>query len=143
VRGSPLDMSVDSPNIVNLDPWAFEVRKVDKPWGHELIWALTDTYCGKVLFVRAGQSLSLQFHRQKDEAWLVQSGRAKLELGHAGEKALKEEVIGAGAAFHYPPGTVQRVTAIEDSTILAVTTAHPDDVVRLEDAYGRAGTSAA
>ena len=97
-------MSVDSPNIHTLDAWAFEVRKVDKPWGHELIWALTDAYCGKVLFVRAGQSLSLQFHRQKDEAWLVQSGRAKLELGNAGETTLKEEVIGPGAAFHYRAG---------------------------------------
>jgi mannose-6-phosphate isomerase len=136
-------MSVDSPNIDTLDEWAFEVRKVEKPWGYELIWALTDTYCGKVLFVRAGHSLSLQFHRQKDEAWLVQSGRAKLELGNAGDKTLKEEVIGAGAAFHYAPGTVHRVTAIEDTTILEVSTPQLDDVVRLEDAYGREGTSAA
>ena len=136
-------MSVDSPNIDTLDEWAFEVRKVEKPWGYELIWALTDTYCGKVLFVRAGHSLSLQFHRQKDEAWLVQSGRAKLELGNAGDKTLKEEVIGAGAAFHYAPGTVHRVSAIEDTTILEVSTPQLDDVVRLEDAYGREGTSAA
>ena len=136
-------MSVDSPNIDTLDAWAFDVRKVEKPWGYELIWALTDTYCGKVLFVRAGHSLSLQFHRQKDEAWLVQSGRAKLELGNAGDTMLKEEVIGAGAAFHYVPGTVHRLTAIEDTTILEVSTPQLDDVVRLEDAYGREGTSAA
>jgi mannose-6-phosphate isomerase len=135
-------VSVDSPNIHTLDEWAFEVRKVEKPWGYELIWALTDTYCGKVLFVRAGQSLSLQFHRQKDEAWLVQAGRAKLELGNVGETTLKEEVIGAGAAFHYAPGTVHRVTALEDTTILEVSTPQLDDVVRLEDAYGREGTSA-
>jgi mannose-6-phosphate isomerase len=135
-------VSVDSPNIHTLDAWVFDVRKVEKPWGHELIWALTDTYCGKVLFVRAGHSLSLQFHRQKDEAWLVQSGRAKLELGNAGETTLKEEVIGAGAAFHYAPGTVHRVTALEDTTILEVSTPQLDDVVRLEDAYGREGTSA-
>ena len=136
-------MSVDSPNIGMLDRWAFEVRKVDKPWGHELIWALTDVYCGKVLFVKAGQSLSLQFHREKDESWLVQSGRAKLELGEVGETVLKEEVIVSGNAFHYTPGTVHRVTAIEDTTILEVSTPHLDDVVRLEDAYGREGTSAA
>ncbi len=136
-------MGIDSPNIDSLDSWAFEVRKVDKPWGYELIWALTDVYCGKVLFVKAGQSLSLQFHRQKDESWLVQSGRAKLELGKVGETMLKEEVISAGAAFHYAPGTVHRVTAIEDTTILEVSTPHLDDVVRLEDAYGREGTSAA
>ena len=132
----------NSPNIVSLDAWAFEPRRVDKPWGHELIWALTDVYCGKVLFVKQGHSLSLQFHREKDESWLVQSGRAKLELGEVGETMLKEEVIAAGAAFHYSPGTVHRVTAIEDTTILEVSTPHLDDVVRLEDAYGREGTSA-
>lgn len=136
-------MGVDSSNIDTLDRWAFDVRRVEKPWGYELIWALTDVYCGKVLFVKAGQSLSLQFHREKDESWLVQSGRAKLELGEVGETMLKEEVIGAGAAFHYAPGTVHRVTAIEDTTILEVSTPHLDDVVRLEDAYGREGTSAA
>jgi mannose-6-phosphate isomerase len=136
-------MGVDSPNLDSLDPWAFDVRKVEKPWGHELIWAQTDVYVGKVLFVKAGQSLSLQFHREKDESWLVHSGRAKLELGEAGESVLKEEVIGAGAAFHYVPGTVHRVTAIEDTTILEVSTPQLDDVVRLEDAYGREGTSAA
>ena len=135
--------TVDSPNIDSLDAWAFETRRVEKPWGWELIWALTDTYCGKVLFVRAGERLSLQFHNEKEESWLVQSGRAKLELGAAGEKALKEEVVGPGAAFHYTPGTVHRVTAIEDTTILEVSTPHLDDVVRLEDDYGRAGTTAA
>jgi len=140
VRGSE-PMSVDSPNIDTLDRWGFDVRKVDKPWGYELIWALTGVYCGKVLFVEAGHSLSLQFHREKDESWLVQSGRAKLELGEVGEKALNEEVVGAGAAFHYPPGTVHRITALEDTTILEVSTPHLDDVVRLEDAYGRQGTS--
>jgi len=136
-------MSVDSPNLDSLDQWAFEVKKVEKPWGYELIWALTDVYCGKVLFVKAGHSLSLQFHKEKDESWLVQSGRAKLELGEVGESVLNEVVIAAGAAFHYPPGTVHRVTAIEDTTILEVSTPQLDDVVRLEDAYGREGTSAA
>jgi mannose-6-phosphate isomerase len=136
------EMSVDSPNIHNLDAWSHEVRKVEKPWGYELIWALTDVYCGKVLFVKAGQSLSLQFHREKDESWLVQSGRAKLELGSAGDSVLKAEVVGPGAAFHYTPGTVHRVTAIEDTTILEVSTPQLEDVVRLEDAYGREGTSA-
>ena len=135
-------MGVDSPNVNTLDRWAFQVTKVEKPWGHELIWALTGDYCGKLLFVKAGHSLSLQFHRVKDESWLVQSGRAKLELGEVGETVLKQEVIGAGAAFHYAPGTVHRVTAIEDTTILEVSTPHLDDVVRLEDAYGRQGTSA-
>lgn len=133
---------LDSPNIVSLDRWAVDVEKVEKPWGYELIWALTDRYCGKVLFVKAGAALSLQFHNQKEESWLVQSGRAKLELGEVGQKVLAEEVIAAGAAFHYVPGTVHRVTAIEDTTILEVSTPHLDDVVRLEDLYGREGTSA-
>jgi mannose-6-phosphate isomerase-like protein (cupin superfamily) len=134
---------LDSPNIDSLDRWAFEVERVEKPWGHELIWALSETYCGKVLFVKAGAALSLQFHKEKDESWLVQSGRAKLELGDVGQKLLNEEVIGAGAAFRYRPGTVHRVTAIEDTTILEVSTPHLGDVVRLEDLYGREGTSAA
>jgi mannose-6-phosphate isomerase len=134
---------LNSPNIHTLDAWAFAPRRVDKPWGHELIWALTDAYCGKLLHVKAGQSLSLQFHRVKDEAWYVQSGKARLELGAVGDAVLTEEVIGPGDAFHYTPGTVHRVTAIEDTDILEVSTPHLDDVVRLEDAYGREGTSEA
>ena len=131
----------DSPNIHSLDRWAFDVRRVEKPWGYELIWALTEVYCGKVLFVKAGASLSLQFHNVKDESWYVQSGRAQLELGQVGQSVLDEEVIGPGAAFHYEPGTVHRVTALEDTTILEVSTPHLDDVVRLDDLYGREGTS--
>jgi len=132
---------VDSPNLKSLDAWAVDPRKVEKPWGYELIWAETDAYVGKVLFVKAGESLSLQFHRQKDESWLVQSGRAKLELGPAGDSILNEEVIGPGTAFRFRPGTVHRITAIEDTTILEVSTPELDDVVRLEDRYGREGTS--
>jgi mannose-6-phosphate isomerase-like protein (cupin superfamily) len=134
-------VSLDSPNIEGLDAWAYEPRRVEKPWGCELIWAHADEYVGKVLFVKAGESLSLQFHNEKDESWLVQSGRAKLELGSAGDAMLKQEVIGAGAAFRFRPGTVHRVTALEDTTILEVSTPHLDDVVRLEDRYGREGTS--
>lgn len=134
-------MSVDSPNLGGLDAWAFEPRKVEKPWGFELIWAENEHYVGKVLFVKAGESLSLQFHRVKDESWLVEEGRAKLELGSAGDAVLKEEVIGAGATFRFRPGTVHRVTALEDTTIVEVSTNHLDDVVRLEDRYGREGTS--
>ena len=134
-------MGVDSPNLEGLDPWAFEPRKVEKPWGYELIWAETDNYVGKVLFVKAGESLSLQFHRVKDESWLVQQGRAKLELGSAGDAMLAQEVIGAGATFRFRPGTVHRITALEDTTIVEVSTNHLDDFVRLEDRYGREGTS--
>ncbi|HEX4929439.1 MAG TPA: hypothetical protein VFV62_01930 [Gaiellaceae bacterium] len=132
---------LDSPNIDSLDRWAFEVKKVEKPWGYELIWAVSEAYAGKVLFVKAGAALSLQFHNEKDESWLVQSGRARLELGGVGQQVLHEEVIGPGAAFRFRPGTVHRVTAIEDTTILEVSTPQLDDVVRLEDLYGREGTS--
>jgi len=135
-------MSADSPNLGVLDRWATDPRRVEKPWGWELIWGSTQLYLGKILFVRAGQSLSLQFHHEKDESWYVESGRAKLELGDVGQTVLDEEVVAAGASFHFPPGTVHRVTALEDTTILEVSTYHPDDVVRLEDAYGRAGTNA-
>ena len=128
-------------SVTPLAPWAFEPRRVEKPWGHELIWALADAYCGKVLFVKAGQSLSLQYHRVKDEAWYVQSGRARLELGAVGGDALEVGEIAAGDCFHYRPGTVHRLWALEDTTILEVSTPQLDDVVRLEDRYGRAGTS--
>ena len=134
-------MGIDSPNIDSLDGWAFDPRRVEKPWGWELIWADSDSYVGKILFIRAGESLSLQFHREKDESWYVESGRARLELGEAGQEALDEEVVTAGACFRYRPGTVHRVTALEDTTILEVSTPQLDDVVRLEDRYGREGTS--
>src|SRR2546430_1261903 len=104
-------MSVDSPNFEGLDRWAFAPRRVEKPWGWELIWAYTDLYVGKILFVRAGQSLSLQFHREKDESWYVESGRARLELGEAGQEALDEEVITAGAGVRVPPRPPRPVTA--------------------------------
>jgi mannose-6-phosphate isomerase len=134
-------LSVDSSNFEGLDRWAFASRRVEKPWGFELIWAEADDYVGKLLFVRAGHSLSLQFHREKDESWYVESGRAELELGDAGERLLNTEVITAGACFHFRPGTVHRVKAIEDTMIIEVSTPHLDDVVRLEDDYGRAGTA--
>ena len=121
--------------------FAVEPRRVEKPWGWELVWAETEDYVGKLLFVRAGQSLSLQYHEVKDESWLVQQGRASLELGEVGGE-LETIEITAGDALHYRPGTVHRVTAVEDTLILEVSTPHLDDVVRLEDLYGREGTSA-
>jgi mannose-6-phosphate isomerase-like protein (cupin superfamily) len=126
-----------SPNIGGLDRFAFEPEKVEKPWGYELIWARSDAYAGKILFVRAGEALSLQFHNVKDEAWYVLEGRAELELGGPGERILNREVIGPGAAFRLPPGTVHRLIAVADTKIVEVSTAELDDVVRLEDRYGR------
>jgi mannose-6-phosphate isomerase len=127
-----------SPNLGGLDRFSTEPEKVDKPWGYELVWAKTERYAGKILFVKAGESLSLQFHNVKDEAWYVLSGRAEVELGGVGERVLNTEVVGPASAFHFPPGTVHRVTAVEDTTILEASTPELDDVVRLEDRYGRA-----
>jgi mannose-6-phosphate isomerase-like protein (cupin superfamily) len=124
-----------------------EPRRIDKPWGWELVWAETEQYVGKLLFVRAGHSLSLQYHERKDESWLVQEGRATLELGELDgplETLVLEKVeIGPGDAFRYRPHTVHRVTALEDTLVLEVSTPHLDDVVRLEDRYGRAEPPAA
>jgi mannose-6-phosphate isomerase len=116
-------------------------RRVEKPWGWELVWAEADDYVGKLLFVRAGEALSLQYHERKDESWLVQEGRARLELGDVGGE-LEPVEIHAGDAFHFRPGTVHRATALEDTLVVEVSTPHLDDVVRLEDRYGREGTSA-
>ena len=127
-----------SPNFGGLEEFGIEPTRVDKPWGYELIWALTDDYCGKILFIKAGESMSLQFHREKDESWLIQSGRAQIEMGNPGDKIPNTEVFGAGAAFRIRPGTIHRVKALEDTTILEVSTSHLEDVVRLEDRYGRA-----
>ena len=120
------------------EPFSFQPRRVDKPWGFELIWALSDQYCGKLLFVRAGEALSLQFHRIKDESWYVHQGRAHLELGVAEGTAPQAREIGPGDCFHFPPGTLHRLRALEDTVIVEVSTPHLDDVVRVEDEYGRA-----
>jgi mannose-6-phosphate isomerase len=124
------------------DRWGVQPRKVEKPWGWELVWAEAPDYVGKLLFVKAGESLSLQYHEVKDEAWLVREGRARLELGDASGGELEELEIGPGDAFRYPPGTVHRLTALEDTLVLEVSTPHLDDVVRVADRYGREGTSA-
>ena len=136
-----MERPLSSPNLEGLDRFSFQSESVEKPWGHELIWAKTEHYAGKLLFVRAGQALSLQFHREKDESWYVLEGRVELQLGEAGQAVLTREVVGSGAAFRLRPGTVHRIRAVEDTTILEVSTPQLDDVVRLEDEYGREGTS--
>ncbi len=130
-------MSEMSPNLLDLDRFAVEVQKVDKPWGYELVFAATDRYSGKVIFVRAGEQLSLQFHREKDETIYVQSGRAEFEIGDPGG-TLDIEIVGPGRAFHLAAGTVHRVRALEDTVLFEVSTPETEDVVRLEDRYGRA-----
>jgi mannose-6-phosphate isomerase-like protein (cupin superfamily) len=125
-------MSEMSPNLLDLDRFAVEVKKIDKPWGYELVFAATDRYCGKVIVV-----LSLQFHRSKDETIYVQSGRAEFEIGDPGGP-LDVEVVAPGRAFHLKAGTVHRIHALEDTVLLEVSTPETEDVVRLEDRYGRA-----
>ena len=121
--------------------YAVSPRRVEKPWGWELVWAEADDFVGKLLFVKAGESLSLQYHELKDEAWLVQDGRATLQVGEVGGE-LETVEIAPGDAYRFRPRTVHRVTAIEDTLVIEVSTNHLDDVVRLEDLYGREGTSA-
>ena len=120
-----------------LDRFAAPVRKVEKPWGYELIWATTKLYCGKLLFIRAGEQLSLQFHREKDETIYVHEGRLEFEIGEEPD-AVASEVVGPGTAFHLRPGTLHRMRALEDSLVLEVSTSQLEDVVRVEDRYGRA-----
>jgi mannose-6-phosphate isomerase len=126
-----------SPNLLDLDRFGVDVKRIDKPWGYEIIFALSEKYCGKLIFVRAGEQLSLQFHRMKDETIYVHSGRIELEIGDPGG-TLDAEVVGSGHAFRLKPGVVHRWRALEDSIVLEASTPELDDVVRLEDRYGRA-----
>jgi mannose-6-phosphate isomerase-like protein (cupin superfamily) len=116
-------------------------RTVLKPWGHELIWALTDRYCGKILVIEAGKRLSLQKHVMKDESIYVLSGRLRLYLeDETGEVQVTE--LGPGEARHVPTERIHRYEAIERTELFEVSTPELDDVVRLSDDYGREGTSA-
>jgi mannose-6-phosphate isomerase len=130
-------MRSTSPNLLDLDRFAVDVKRVEKPWGYELIYASTGRYCGKIIFIRAGEQLSLQFHKAKDETIYVQSGRVEFEIGEPG-KPIDKEVVPPGRAFRLEPGTVHRMRALEDTVMLEVSTPETDDVVRLEDRYGRA-----
>lgn len=111
------------------------MERVEKPWGYELRFARTDRYCGKVLFIRAGNQLSLQYHRVKDEAFLVHEGSLELVLGHGAEQTVVH--MEPGASRRIQPGTVHRFRAITDCLLFEVSTPELEDVVRLEDDYGR------
>ncbi len=118
-----------------------EPRRVEKPWGHEEIFARTDRYVGKILFIRKGEALSLQYHERKDETIRILDG--SMELMNGSEQGnLQTLKLAAGDVFHIPPGTIHRMVALEHTHVLEVSTPELDDVVRLEDRYGREGTNA-
>jgi quercetin dioxygenase-like cupin family protein len=116
-----------------------EIPRIEKPWGYELHWACTDRYVGKLIHVDAGHALSLQYHNVKDETIYLHAGRLLFEIQQAGSLVARE--LKPGERVHIAPGTIHRMTAIEDSDIFEVSTPELDDVVRLEDRYGRQGTT--
>jgi mannose-6-phosphate isomerase-like protein (cupin superfamily) len=115
-------------------------RRVEKPWGYELIWAHTERYVGKVLHINAGHALSLQYHQVKDETLHCLSGEMEMELDE-GNGFYKRKLL-PGESYHVRPGTKHRMTALTNVEILEASTPELSDVVRLEDRYGRAGTRA-
>jgi mannose-6-phosphate isomerase-like protein (cupin superfamily) len=112
------------------------ISRVEKPWGHELIWASTERYVGKVLHVNAGHALSLQYHERKDETIHLLSGELRFWVGPAADR-LEEVRLAVGESYRILPGTVHRMEAVSDCEILDVSTPDLEDVVRLEDRYGR------
>lgn len=117
-------------------------RVVPKPWGHELIWAETDQYVGKILHINAGQALSVQYHTSKDETIHLLSGEIVYRVQRSGSTDELEDVrLRAGDSFRIGPGTIHQLEAVTDCELLEVSTAHLDDVVRLKDRYGREGTN--
>lgn len=120
------------------DSLATEPRRIDKPWGFELLWACTDRYVGKILHIHAGHALSYQFHRVKVETIYVLSGRLLLHWS-ADDRPARTEEFAAGGVFHLPAGCRHRFEAVDEVELLEVSTPELDDVVRLQDRYGRAG----
>jgi mannose-6-phosphate isomerase len=118
-----------------------DIQRVPKPWGYELIFGRTARYVGKILHVNQGQSLSLQYHEVKDETLYVVRGELKLTIEVDGDR--REIPLREGEAFHIPPHMIHRMEAVVDTDVAEVSTPELDDVVRLEDRYGRAGTSKA
>jgi mannose-6-phosphate isomerase len=114
------------------------LTRIEKPWGYELHWAKTDRYVGKLIHVNAGHALSLQYHNLKDETIYLHSGRMAFEIQEPGRELVTRE-MGPGERVHITPKTIHRMTAIEDCDIFEVSTPELDDVVRLEDRYGRVG----
>lgn len=120
------------------------IKHVPKPWGHETIWAHTDRYVGKILHINAGQALSVQYHNVKDETVYLLSGQLIYRIweGEGEQKQARDVGLEIGDAFRIVPGTIHQMEAVTDCDILEVSTPHLDDVVRLQDRYGREGTNA-
>ena len=112
-------------------------RRTEKPWGYELLYAHTAEYVGKVIFVKKGHRLSLQYHQRKDETIYILSGRARIDSGED-ETSLTSLIFEPGGVIRLTPLTRHRVEALEDTTLLEVSTPELEDVVRLQDDYGRA-----
>ena len=122
--------------------WVTPVRRTDKPWGHEELFAhVPGRYAGKAIHVSEGHALSLQYHERKEETISCLSGRFRVEVG-AHESELEEFELAPGESIHLRPGVRHRVTAVGDTVMLEASTTQLMDVVRLEDRYGRQGTSA-
>jgi mannose-6-phosphate isomerase len=119
-----------------------EVRHVPKPWGHETIWAHTDRYVGKILHVKAGEKLSVQYHVKKDETVYLLRGEMKYWVQLPGESELRDQKLVAGQSFRITPNTIHAIEAVTDIDVLEASTPELDDVVRITDRYGREGTSA-
>ena len=120
-----------------------DVRTVQKPWGHETIWASNDLYVGKILHITAGQALSVQYHEVKDETVYLLSGELKYWVQLPGSDSREDMRLSPGDACRSMPGTIHYMEAVTDCDVLEASTPHLDDVVRLTDRYGREGTSAA
>jgi mannose-6-phosphate isomerase len=129
--------SVESSAGPELREVRFEARRVEKPWGYELIWAHAERYVGKILHVDQGHALSRQYHRVKDETIHLLSGSMRFEFDAGGGP--QELVLKAGDSMRIRPGTIHRMIALTDCDILEASTPELDDVVRLEDRYGRIG----
>ena len=119
-----------------------EVRRVSKPWGHETIWAANDLYVGKIIHITAGHALSKQYHRVKDETVYLLSGQLKYCVQLEGSDRPEDVMLKVGEAFRITPGTIHYMEAVTDCDVLEASTPHLDDVVCLQDRYGREGTSA-
>lgn len=117
-----------------------DLRIVEKPWGHETIWAHTSRYVGKILHIKAGQALSVQYHNRKDETVHLLTGELVYRVQNG--ESLEDMHLRQGESFRITPGTIHQMEAVTDCDVLEVSTPELDDVVRLSDRYGREGTSA-